>query len=129
MALTPEERRAKNQQNARKSTGPRSDQGKIRSRANALKHGLRAEAIGLPTEDPADVEARLRDWQDYYRPNSPAAMHLAQGILTYPREFAVNRLTWLADSIRPADDIGRFSACTGSGVPRAPRAAGCFSRA
>src|SRR6266566_2161513 len=49
----------------------------------------------------------------------PAAMHLAQGILTYPREFAVNRLTWLADSIRPADDIGRFSACTGSGVPRA----------
>ena len=49
----------------------------------------------------------------------PDAKHLAQGILTYPRELAVNRLTWLADSIRPADDIGRFSACTGSGVPRA----------
>lgn len=47
------------------------------------------------------------------------AKHLAQGILTYPREYAVNRFTWLADSIRPAEDVGRFSAWTGSGTPRA----------
>ncbi|WP_433607006.1 glycosyltransferase family 2 protein [Dactylosporangium sp. CA-139114] len=47
-----------------------------------------------------------------------AAKHLAQGILTYPREYAVNRLTWLADSARPAEDVGRFSAWTGSGTPR-----------
>lgn len=45
--------------------------------------------------------------------------HLAQGILTYPREYAMNRLTWLADSARPAEDVGRFSAWTGSGTPRA----------
>ncbi|WP_433220051.1 glycosyltransferase family 2 protein [Dactylosporangium sp. CS-047395] len=49
----------------------------------------------------------------------PDAKHLAQGILTYPREYAVNRLTWLADSARPAEDVGRFSAWTGSGTPRA----------
>jgi beta-1,4-mannosyltransferase len=47
------------------------------------------------------------------------AKHMAQGILTYPREYAVNRLTWLADSVRPAEDVGRFSAWTGSGTPRA----------
>ncbi|WP_432841831.1 glycosyltransferase family 2 protein [Dactylosporangium sp. CA-092794] len=47
------------------------------------------------------------------------AKHLAQGILTYPREYALNRLTWLADSVRPAEDVGRFSAWTGSGTPRA----------
>jgi egghead protein (zeste-white 4 protein) len=47
------------------------------------------------------------------------AKHLAQGILTYPREYAANRLTWLADSARPAEDVGRFSAWTGSGTPRA----------
>ncbi|GAA0735797.1 hypothetical protein GCM10010199_56470 [Dactylosporangium roseum] len=47
------------------------------------------------------------------------AKHLAQGILTYPREYAVNRLIWLADSVRPAEDVGRFSAWTGSGTPRA----------
>ena len=49
----------------------------------------------------------------------PDAKHLAQGILTYPREYAVNRLVWLADSVRPAEDVGRFSAWTGSGTPRA----------
>ncbi len=49
----------------------------------------------------------------------PDAKHMAQGILTYPREYAVNRFTWLADSVRPSDDVGRFSACTGSGTPRA----------
>jgi beta-1,4-mannosyltransferase len=47
------------------------------------------------------------------------AKHMAQGILTYPREYAVNRLTWLADSARPAEDVARFSAWTGSGTPRA----------
>ncbi|MET7399564.1 glycosyltransferase family 2 protein [Dactylosporangium sp. NPDC005572] len=47
------------------------------------------------------------------------AKHLAQGMLTYPREYAVNRLTWLADAVRPAEDVGRFSAWTGSGTPRA----------
>jgi egghead protein (zeste-white 4 protein) len=49
----------------------------------------------------------------------PAAKHMAQGILTYPREYAANRLTWLADSVRPADDVARFAAMTGSGTPRA----------
>ena len=48
-----------------------------------------------------------------------AAKHMAQGILTYPREYAMNRLAWLADSARPAEDVARFSAWTGSGTPRA----------
>jgi beta-1,4-mannosyltransferase len=49
----------------------------------------------------------------------PKAKHMAQGILTYPREYAINRLTWLADSARPAEDVARFSAWTGGGTPRA----------
>ncbi len=49
----------------------------------------------------------------------PAAKHMAQGILTYPRQYSVNRFTWLADSVRPADDVARFAAMTGSGTPRA----------
>jgi cellulose synthase/poly-beta-1,6-N-acetylglucosamine synthase-like glycosyltransferase len=43
--------------------------------------------------------------------------HLAQGVLTYPRENAVNWFTWLADSVRPADDLSRFAALTGGGTP------------
>jgi hypothetical protein len=76
MSLTPEQRRLINQNNARRSSGPRSAEGKARSRGNALKHGLRAEVLPLPTEDPAVIAERARAWNDYYQPESPAAQHL-----------------------------------------------------
>lgn len=44
--------------------------------------------------------------------------HLAQGVLTYPREYAGSRLVWLADAIRPGCDISLFSGATGRGSPR-----------
>lgn len=46
-----------NRLNAQKSTGPRTEAGKERSRRNALKHGLTAEELLLPGEDPANFEA------------------------------------------------------------------------
>jgi len=36
--------------------------------------------------------------------------HLAQGVLTYPRELGVSRVLWLADAIRPAGDVFRTPA-------------------
>ncbi len=47
------------------------------------------------------------------------ARHLAQGVLSYPREHAVNPLLWLADAVRPGCDISMFAATTGRGMPRA----------
>ncbi len=44
--------------------------------------------------------------------------HLAQGVLSFPRELAAARLLWLADAVRPGCDIGMFSALTGRGSPR-----------
>jgi hypothetical protein len=76
MPLTDDERAAINRRNASKSTGPTSERGKGQSRRNALKHGLRAEALALPNEDPDAVAARADAWNDYYRPQSPAAQHL-----------------------------------------------------
>ena len=38
-------RLAANRLNAQKSTGPRTEEGKSRSRANALKHGLCASVV------------------------------------------------------------------------------------
>lgn len=76
MPLTQEERAEINRENARKSTGPKTREGKNRARANALKHGLRAEVLVLPNEDAAQVEARVNDWFAYYQPESPAAVHL-----------------------------------------------------
>src|SRR5690349_12160685 len=45
-----------NRRNAQKSTGPRTDEGKAASRANAIVHGLAAHVIYKPIrhEDPAD---------------------------------------------------------------------------
>ena len=66
-----------------------------------------------------DTALAMARFIEEQRQAGPQAKHMAQGILTYPREYAVNRLTWLADSVRPAEDVGRFSAWTGSGTPRA----------
>lgn len=41
---------AANRRNARKSTGPRTVNGKVKSRMNALRHGLTAESCVLPGE-------------------------------------------------------------------------------
>jgi len=45
------------------------------------------------------------------------ARHLVQGVLSYPRELATNRLLWLADAVRPGCDISIFAATTGLGSP------------
>ena len=65
MALTQAQRAEINRRNARKSTGPRTDAGKAASRLNAMKHGLRAQTVPLPVEDPAELEALADEWVDY----------------------------------------------------------------
>ncbi len=63
-------KRQANRENARKSTGPRTERGKARSAANATKHGLIAQNLLMPKdhldENPADFEQLLDDLlQDY----------------------------------------------------------------
>jgi hypothetical protein len=43
-----------NQTNARLSTGPKTVEGKARSRGNALKHGLTGQGVVLPDEASAE---------------------------------------------------------------------------
>ena len=50
-------RLAANQRNAKRSTGPKTREGKERSRTNALKHGLTAETLLLPGESAEEFEA------------------------------------------------------------------------
>ena len=47
-----------NQQNAQRSTGPKTPEGKEQSRKNALKHGLTGAGVVLPEADAAEVERR-----------------------------------------------------------------------
>ena len=57
-----------NRKNAKKSTGPRTPQGKERSSKNALKHGLLAQDSVIPGEDPADFDRHLTLYEDTYNP-------------------------------------------------------------
>ena len=41
-----------NRQNSKKSTGPKTDEGKESARQNAMKHGLCASKLALPGENP-----------------------------------------------------------------------------
>src|SRR5436190_8170230 len=46
-----------NRRNARRSTGPTTDEGKVRSRRNAVRHGLTAETVIGALEDADDYRA------------------------------------------------------------------------
>ena len=68
---------AANRLNARKSTGPRTPEGKERSRANAVKHGLTGAGIALPTEDAAQIELRFQAVQEEMAPQTVVGAFLA----------------------------------------------------
>jgi hypothetical protein len=55
--MTTEKQILANQQNAKQSTGPRTESGKRRSRRNAVRHGLAAETVIDTLEDAADYRA------------------------------------------------------------------------
>jgi hypothetical protein len=64
--MTSEKQIAANRANAQRSTGPKTEVGKVRSRRNAWKHGLTAQAITIAGEDPHDFEIlRQQLWDDY----------------------------------------------------------------
>jgi len=61
--IVSEARIAANRANARKSTGPRTDEGKERSRANSLRHGMTGAGVVLAPADAAEVERKARAYR------------------------------------------------------------------
>ena len=60
-----------NRENAKKSTGPRTDEGKAASSRNRLLHGLRANKHILLDEDPAEFLLLIHDHLDRFQPVGP----------------------------------------------------------
>jgi hypothetical protein len=68
--MATEKQVAANRQNAKNSTGPRTEAGKRRSRRNALRHGLTAETVIGVQEDAAAYRALQRAVSADYRPQT-----------------------------------------------------------
>ena len=80
--MTTEKQFIANQQNAKNSTGPRTERGKRRSRRNALRHGLTAETVIEALENRADYEALASRINDDYRPRSKFELELVARLVS-----------------------------------------------
>jgi predicted 2-oxoglutarate/Fe(II)-dependent dioxygenase YbiX len=89
--MTTEKQISANQQNAKHSTGPRTESGKRRSRRNAIRHGLTAEPVIDGLEDPADYKGFERAIKSNY---SPQTCRLPQvSIEFYPTTTQFRKMT------------------------------------
>ena len=92
--LTPEQKKARraeiNRQNAKKSTGPKSEAGKATARLNGLKNGTRAVTIDLGAgaglslvtgEDPAAYREMTAEYQRVLGPANRVESNLVQRIV------------------------------------------------
>jgi hypothetical protein len=71
-----------NQRNAAKSTGPRTDEGKQASRLNAIKHGLLADTVFVPSLDDRDEWERFRaDLLESLQPDNALEDLLAERVV------------------------------------------------
>ncbi len=78
MTTTRLDRAEINRLNAQKSTGPKTPEGKARSRFNALKHGLAAKTLVLPGEDPEVFQHRIEAWTDDLKPENNIEQYLVE---------------------------------------------------
>ena len=69
-----------NRRNAAKSTGPKTFEGKKVARLNAMKHGLQADQVLIPGENPEEFEALLSSLEEYYNPVGPVENVLVERI-------------------------------------------------
>ncbi len=61
-----------NRRNAQKSTGPRTPEGKAKIRFNALKYGIHADQIVLPTENEDEWRNTFFNFHDEFAPRTPS---------------------------------------------------------
>ena len=80
-----ERKRVANRQNARRSTGPRTEAGKGRSRWNAIKHGLLVKEIPANhwpyfCDDPGPFQQLMEALVDHFDPVGPVEGMLVERI-------------------------------------------------
>ena len=69
-----------NRLNAQFSTGPRSAQGKAKSSLNAVKTALTGRTVLLPSDDAAEYERHLREYESDMQPVGPRECAVVQSL-------------------------------------------------
>src|ERR1035437_6511857 len=70
-----------NRRNAQKSTGPTSVTGKATSSMNALKTGIDAKSLVLPSENRAHLDQLIDDFYQHHQPTTPDARGLVDELI------------------------------------------------
>ena len=122
-----------NRRNAKRSTGPKTDEGKDRVRRNAFKHGMTARTIMpvLPQEDPKELEDQIQQAITAMKPRNPLELDLVcprcgwRGSWIAPS--GSRRPTWPTGSEWPRGR-GRTRSARKSSAGFTTSAASCFFR-
>src|ERR1700687_5586357 len=88
---------AANRLNAARSTGPASPKGKVRSSLNALRHGLTARVVVLPSEDMAAYQAFSKEIVDSLDAQTPVERQFAQTVAD--NQWRINRIRSIEDGM------------------------------
>ncbi len=73
-------KRAANQKNSQRSTGPITAAGKAKMRNNALRHGLTSKHVVIDGEDPEEYASLLQDLTGSWQPSGPQEASLVNEI-------------------------------------------------
>jgi len=127
--MATEKQFAANRQNAQKSTGPRTPEGRAAVRLNGVKHGLTAETIVLKGESEADFTNMLESFEAEHAPTTPTEEALVVQLALanwrlrrlYHQEagFYTSKLKTLASIQKDLnlDDAGRMGHAVGWSEP------------
>ena len=88
---------AANRLNSEKSTGPTTPKGKVRSSLNALRHGLTARVVILPSEDMAAYNAFSKEIVDSLGAQTPLERQFAQTVVD--NQWRINRIRSIEDGM------------------------------
>jgi hypothetical protein len=101
--------------NGAKSRGPTTPEGKEASSKNAVRHGLCAQGMILPGEDPAEYQRFVRDFVQDLRATGPVQVFLAERaalqawkLRRMPRLEAIVLYVRRDEEREPGADIGAF---------------------
>ena len=101
-----------NRRNAQKSTGPTSVTGKATSSMNALKTGIHAESLVLPSENLADLDQLIADFYHHHSPTTPDARGLVDDLIycewTLRRLRAAETQAWQYQSDNKYSDPQKY---------------------